>query len=224
MAGMRGVQTRAILVYVLVRLEKGIEHTWTRADSVDSDTPVELLVAQGTGESHDGTLGGGVVEQVGTTNVVVDGRACDDGVAARHVRKGVLGEEEEGVNVCGEGVDPLVFGEVVDLLDHHLVAVVQDEDVDVAHQLQCLLDNVLAGLVASEIGGDAVQLASLLLHESDGLLSILLLLWQVDDRALCALHGVQDGYRTADTTVTSGDESLLAAKFSSSEVWLVATI
>jgi hypothetical protein len=67
-----------------------------------------LLIAEPARESHDGAFGCGVVEQVGPACVRVYGRAGDDGVAAGQVRQGVFGEEEEGVDIRGEGVEPLL--------------------------------------------------------------------------------------------------------------------
>jgi hypothetical protein len=37
------------------------------------------------------------------------------------VREGVFRDIEEGVDVDVEGVNPLLLGEVFDILDHHLV-------------------------------------------------------------------------------------------------------
>jgi hypothetical protein len=39
-------------------------------------------------------------KKVGTADVGVDRSVVDNGVAALHVRKSILGEEEEGVDVC----------------------------------------------------------------------------------------------------------------------------
>ena len=60
------------------------------------------------GEGDDGAFGGGVVEQVRAADVGVYGAVVDDGVAALHVREGVLGEVEVGVDVGVEGQEPLV--------------------------------------------------------------------------------------------------------------------
>lgn len=78
------------------------------ADGVDADAVGDLLVVQAAGEGDDGAFGGGVVEEVGAADVGVDGGAVDDGVAAVHVREGVLGEVEVGVDVGVEGFEPLV--------------------------------------------------------------------------------------------------------------------
>lgn len=61
------------------------------ADGVDADAVGDLLVVQAAGEGDDGAFGGGVVEEVRAADVGVDGGAVDDGVAAVHVREGVLG-------------------------------------------------------------------------------------------------------------------------------------
>ena len=63
---------------------------------------------ESAGEGDDGAFSGGVVEEVGTTYVGVYGSAVDDCVAALHVLEGVFGEVEVGVDVCVEGLQPLV--------------------------------------------------------------------------------------------------------------------
>ncbi len=68
----------------------------------------DLLVGESAREGDNGALCRGVVEEVGAADVGVYRGAGDDCVAALHLREDVLGEEEEGVDVCGEGVDPLV--------------------------------------------------------------------------------------------------------------------
>ncbi len=74
---------------------------------VDADAEFHLLVGQGTGEGRDGAFAGGVVKEIGPANVGVDGAAIDDCVAGFHMREGVFGDEEHGVDVGVEGFDPL---------------------------------------------------------------------------------------------------------------------
>ena len=63
---------------------------------------------QTAGEGDDSAFGGGVVEEVGAADVGVYGGAVYDCVAGFHVREGVFGEVEVGVDVCVEGFEPLV--------------------------------------------------------------------------------------------------------------------
>ena len=74
------------------------------ADGVDTNAVGDLLIVQSAREGHDGSFGGGIVEQVGAAYVCVDGGAVDDGVAALHVLEGVLGDVEVGVDVGVEGL------------------------------------------------------------------------------------------------------------------------
>ena len=78
------------------------------ADGVDTDAVRDLLVVQSASEGHDGAFAGGVVEQVGASDICVDGSAVADGVTALHVLEGVLGEVEIGVDVGVEGLQPLL--------------------------------------------------------------------------------------------------------------------
>lgn len=79
--------------------------TW--AHTVHPDPVLNLLVRETASESYNCSLSGGVVKQVGTTDVVVHRSACDDRVAALHLWEHVFGEEKEGVDVGIEGFDPL---------------------------------------------------------------------------------------------------------------------
>lgn len=79
----------------------------TGTDAVDADPVLELLVGEAAREGYDGALGRGVVEEVGPPDVRVHGGAGYDCVAAFHLGEGVFGEEEEGVDVGCEGVEPL---------------------------------------------------------------------------------------------------------------------
>lgn len=51
---------------------------WTGADTIDADTVFQLLVGETAGEGDDGAFAGGVVEEVGTADVGVDGGAIND--------------------------------------------------------------------------------------------------------------------------------------------------
>jgi len=79
-----------------------------RTHGVHADAVLDLLIGEAARESDDGAFRGRVVEQVGTADVWVDRGAGDDGVAALHLWEGIFGEEEEGVDVCVEGVEPLI--------------------------------------------------------------------------------------------------------------------
>ena len=78
------------------------------ADGVDANSVLDLLVGERAREGYDGALGGGVVQEVRPADVGVHGGAGDDRVAALHLWERVFGEEEKGVNVCCEGVEPLL--------------------------------------------------------------------------------------------------------------------
>jgi hypothetical protein len=65
------------------------------------------LVRESSSESYDCAFGGGVIEEVWASYVRVYAGAGDDCVAAGHLREDVFGEKEEGVDICGEGIEPL---------------------------------------------------------------------------------------------------------------------
>ena len=67
------------------------------------------MVTSGVGV--DGAFGGGVVQEVGAADVGVYGGGVYVCVCGFHVREGVFGEVEVGVDVGVEGFEPLVSGE-----------------------------------------------------------------------------------------------------------------
>jgi hypothetical protein len=82
---------------------------WSWANSVDTNAALlDDLVAETACEGHNGTLGGGVVEKVRTSNISIDRCVVDDSTTMRHVGQSVLGEEEVRVNVGIESVQPLL--------------------------------------------------------------------------------------------------------------------
>ena len=197
----------------------------SRGNSVDANAVSGLLIAQATGEGDDCALGGGVVEKVGTTDIGVDAGVVDDGAAALHVWQRVLGKVEVGVNVGVEGVEPLVFGKVLDVIDDHLVGGVVEEDVDLAAKgLDSLINQLLAVPPVAKIGRDQVALLTVGLDSPLGFLGILFLFGEIGDERVGSLHGKEDGGGAANTRVTSGDESLLALELASSTVLLALAV
>lgn len=101
--------TRKLLLRILThrRRDQGCPY-WTGTHSVDADAIAHLLVGEGARKRNDGAFGAGVVEKIRTSDVGVHGGTGEDCVAAAHLGKDVFGEEEEGVDVGGEGVEPLL--------------------------------------------------------------------------------------------------------------------
>lgn len=66
------------------------------------------------------SFGRGVVEEIGPSDVSIDGGAIDDYIALFHGWYNELGKEEEGMDIGVEGLDPLFVGDVGDVLLNHL--------------------------------------------------------------------------------------------------------
>jgi hypothetical protein len=81
-----------------------------------------------------------------------------------------------------------VLRKVVDVVDHHLVGVVVDENVNATHLLDCLVNDLLAVRPLFKVDCQSVALLSLLFNHLLGVLCVLLLLGEVGDEAVCALH------------------------------------
>jgi len=79
-----------------------------RGDRVHTDAATAVLVRKTTGKGDNGTLGAGVVEKIGATDIGVHRGVIDDGVTGLHVGQTVLGQVEEGVDVGVEGELPLL--------------------------------------------------------------------------------------------------------------------
>lgn len=157
------------------------------------------------------------------------------------MRKSVLGEVEEGVDVgleskfplevlayivmecCWEKL-PLLLGEILDVLDHVLVGGVVDEDVDGTHLLEGSVNDLLAVLLLLEVDLEQVALAAVRLDLLLGLLCILLLDLEIGNQAVGTLHGEEDSNGTANTGVASSDDGLLALKLAGGLVELEAAI
>jgi len=142
---------------------------------------LNLLVREAAGEGYNCSLGGCVVEQVWSANVMVDRCAGDDRVTALHLRKDVFREEEEWVDVCIECSDPLFLAQLRDRILHHLEPMIQHQNVDSSHCLDGLLDHILASLVASQICLDEMDLAAFLSDKLLCFLSIFLFFGGVDN-------------------------------------------
>lgn len=84
-----------------------MSRTRSWANAVDANTLFQLLVRESPGKGDNGALGRGVVQKIGTANVVVHGGAIDDGGASFHMLQAVLGEIEKWMNVGAKGVFPL---------------------------------------------------------------------------------------------------------------------
>lgn len=102
-----------------------------------------------------------------------------------------------------------ILCELCDTVDHVLISGVIHENIDGAHLLHSLIDNLLAVLLLSDISGEKVAFLSLLFHHLLRVLGVLLFFGQVRDKAVGALHGVQYCDSTTDAGVASGDDGFL---------------
>lgn len=106
----------------------------------------------------------------------------------------------------------------------HLVRGVVKEDVDAAHLLERLVDDLLAVVPARQVGGEKVALAAVRLHDALRLLRVLLLVGEVDDEGVGAFQGEQDGGGPADARVAARDDGLLALQLAGGLVLLVPAV
>lgn len=113
--------SRLCIVSHITSVSSKREHTRPRSNSVNTNALADVLVAETSGEGHNGAFCRGVVEEIRSADVGVDGSVVDDGGAGLHVGESILGDVEEGVDVDVEGVYPLLLREVLDVLDHHLI-------------------------------------------------------------------------------------------------------
>ena len=137
-----------------------------RVDGVDEDAVrgVERRVA-GLGHERDRTLGGVVGRYVEVTDEPVDGGNVDDAAAAGLTQKrdGMLGAEEDALDVHREDRVPLRLGQLVRRLIDAADARVVHEDIEAAEAAcdlwQALAHLLLDGHVEGEAGGLAARAA-----------------------------------------------------------------
>ena len=124
--------------------------------------------------------------------------------ALDHVRDGGVGAVEDGVEVRGDDLAPLLDAEAAD----RAVAVdagVVDEDVEAAERLHGLFDEHRALVGMSHAGLDEEDFLALVLHGLDQGLGFVLALVVVDDD-LCAVVGELERDGLAEASRASGDD------------------
>ena len=215
--GLEGSPAVMVVSMLRERETKRIEGSLhdTGCDGVDADTPGCLLLCESAGESHDGALGGGVVDLRRVAHVAEDGSAVDDVVAALHVLESVLAErhhlDDVGLEGLGDGGDvdfAVVFA-------RHLHGSVVDKHVDLAEDLNVLVDGGLAAAFLGQVVLQAVALAASVLDLRDGVLRVLLLLGEVEDRDISTLSCHEDSSRATNAAVATGDKDGLVLQKSS---------
>lgn len=117
-----------------------------------------------------------------------------------------------------------VLGEFCDTVDHVLVGCIIHKNVDGAHLLKSLVDELLAVLLLPNVGGEQIAFPSMLFDELLGLLGICLLLGQVCNDAISSLHSVHDRYGSANAGVSSRDDGLFALELAGSFVGLISAV
>ena len=128
------------------------------------------------------------------------------------------------VNVGIERQLPLIFTQLEDILRHHLIRVVVEEDIDRSHLANCLVHDLPAVLSTLKIDRVEVTLLPMLLHLTLCLLCVLLLGVQIRDEAIGAFHGEENCRGSANARVSAGNQCFLTFKLPSSLVCLVAAI
>lgn len=79
-----------------------------RSNSIDADPKPDLLVVKTAREGDNSTLRRRIIQKVWSANVGIDGSAINDCVAGFHVLEGIFGDEEVGVDIGVEGLEPLL--------------------------------------------------------------------------------------------------------------------
>ena len=160
---------------------------------------------------------------VGDRHVGVHRGTADDRGTGRHVRHRRLGQVEHRRDVGGEGVLPLLVGNLLQRLAGHLVGGVVDQDVDLAERLERGGDDLAAVRGVRDIAVDQHGLAAGLLHQRGGVLGVVVLV-EVGDQHVGALAGVGDRHRPSDAAVAAGDHRGLAGQLAGSAIAVLAAV
>lgn len=98
------------------------------------------------------------------------------------------------MNIRIECVLPLFLAQIQNAVDHHLVRVVVEQDVDCSHLLSCRVYDLLACILAPQIGLVCVCFPALVFYQLHCLVCVfLLLVGEVCEEDLSAFHGKEDG-------------------------------
>ena len=128
------------------------------------------------------------------------------------------GRWERGQRLAGS------LGQVGDVLPHHLIRGIVDEDIKAAQRRHSLIHNSLAVLLRGEVRGVEDAPAAVLLDQALGFLRVVFFRGQVGDEAVGALHGEQHGDGAPDSRVAARDDRLLARELAGRFVRLEAAV
>lgn len=121
-------------------------------------------------------------------------------------------------------MQPLLLRNLRDILRHHLIRMIVKQDIDSPHLAHRLFHNLLAIPLLLQIRRIQMTFPAVVLYELLRLLGIFLLLGQVCDEAVCALHGEEHGGRATYAGVAAGDEGFLVFELVGGLVELGAAI
>src|SRR5690606_32162621 len=188
-----------------------------RRNAVDPNPPLRQVHGQRTGETDDGPLGGGIVDQHRVALVGCDGGGVDDGAAFGDVRQGRLGQQEHAEDIGAERLLPLFGGNIFELLLGVLLTRVVDQDVDPPPFSGHLLHHVLAEAFVGDVPCEGNHFAAGLADFLFGLARILMGV-EVEQGDLGALPGEMHHDRPTDTAVCAGDHGNFALQFAAGPV------
>ena len=128
------------------------------------------------------------------------------------------------VDVGVERVVPLLLAQLRDAVHDVLVRVVVEEDVDAAHLLERLIDDLLADLLLLEVGLEEVHFAAVLLHVLLCVLRVLGFFGEISEKGFGAFHGEEDCRGSAYAAIAARDDGFSALELASGLVDLEAAI
>lgn len=117
-----------------------------------------------------------------------------------------------------------ILGELPNPVYHVLIGGVIHNYVDGTHVGNSLVDDLLALLLGPQIARAEVALLATLFHFGFRSLGVFLFFCEIANQAVGAFHGIEDGYGTADSAVTSSDDCFFAFELASGPVGLIATV
>lgn len=124
--------------------------------------------------------------------------------------------DDVGLESLGDGRD-VNFSVVLARLLHGSVV---DKDIELAKDLDVLVDGGLAVSLLLEVVLHAVTLTTSLFNLLDGVLCVLLFFGQIQDRDVGTFSGHEDSDGATDAAITTGDENSLVLEETSALVLL----
>ena len=196
----------------------------TGGHDVDADPARGELLREPLGQVVDRCLGGGVVEPVGRGDVGLERSGVYDRAALGQVGQCGLRDPERCEDVRAERLLELLVREILDRVDHDLLAGVVHHDVETAERVGGTIHEFAAGGGLGDVERDGDAGAAGIPDLVEHVVGVALLVGEVHDRDVGALAREGDRDGAADAGISARDQSLASDEPAEAPVRLLAEV